>query len=191
MGEGGLHPIIAAAAAAELPPWASVRPERRVHMAAVARLLDLWAHRLGLADVDRARWRAAAWLHDALHDADPAALGADAPDLPAPIRHGPAAAARLAREGVVDEELLEAVRWHTLGCPDWGRLGRFLYLADYLEPGRTFRAAERAGLRARLPEDEQAVLRAVCRRRLVRLVSRGLALHPRTVGFWNELAGGS
>lgn len=191
MGEVGLHPIVAAAAAGEIPPWGSVRPDRRGHMAAVARLLDLWAHRLDLPSVDRARWAAAAWLHDALRDADPAELAEEAGEFPPPVRHGPAAAARLVRDGVVDDELLEAVRWHTLGSPGWGRLGRFLYLADYLEPGRSFRAAERAALRARLPEEADTVLREVCGRRVAWLTTRRLPLHPRTVAFWNELVGRS
>ena len=35
-----------------------------------------------------------------------------------------------------DDEILQAVRWHTTGHPDMGRLGQVLYIADYIEPGR-------------------------------------------------------
>ncbi len=31
-----------------------------------------------------------------------------------------------------------AIRWHTLGNKDMGRLGLIIYLADYLEPRRTY-----------------------------------------------------
>ncbi len=35
-----------------------------------------------------------------------------------------------------DNEVLQAVRWHTAGHPDMGRLGQVLFIADYIEPGR-------------------------------------------------------
>ena len=38
--------------------------------------------------------------------------------------------------GIKDEEILQAVRWHTLGHPDMGKLGQVLFIADYIEPGR-------------------------------------------------------
>jgi predicted HD superfamily hydrolase involved in NAD metabolism len=37
-----------------------------------------------------------------------------------------------------DNEILQAVRWHTTGHPDMGDLGKILYIADYIEPGRMF-----------------------------------------------------
>jgi HD superfamily phosphohydrolase YqeK len=91
---------------------------------------------------------------------------------------------------VNDEELLEAVAFHSLGCAGLRRLGRFLYLADYLEPGRSFAPQENAVLRARLPEDAHAVLRVVCARRLGHRIDRDESLHPHSVDFWNELTAG-
>lgn len=35
-----------------------------------------------------------------------------------------------------DNEVLQAVRWHTTGHPDMGKLGQILFIADYIEPGR-------------------------------------------------------
>ncbi len=89
-----------------------------------------------------------------------------------------------------DEEMLEAIAYHSLGRGGMGRLGRYLYLADYLEPGRRFNPAEDAALRARLPEDLAGVLRTVCERRVAELLGRGLALRSETVEFWNELVAG-
>ncbi len=37
---------------------------------------------------------------------------------------------------IEDDEILQAVRWHTAGHPDMGRLGQILFIADYIEPGR-------------------------------------------------------
>jgi len=183
-----LHPIIAAAARGDLPDWACVAPDRRPHLAAVAEVLNTWAKELGLDETERMRWVAAGWLHDALRDADPDGLADEADGYPRKVRHGPAVAARLRKAGVDDEELLEAVAYHTVGRGGLGRLGRYLYLADYLEPGRSFENSERAELARRLPQDREAVLKSVCARRITRLLDRGFALPRETVDFWNELA---
>jgi len=47
--------------------------------------------------------------------------------------------AYLAREkyGVEDEEILSAIRWHTTGRPNMTRLEKIIFIADYIEPGRT------------------------------------------------------
>lgn len=190
MSEEKLHPIVAAAARGRLPAWAAVGPARRRHLASVADLMDRWARDLGLGERDRSRWLAAAWLHDALRDADPDDLkGIEG--YPPPLRHGPAVAHRLAEAGVDDPELLDALRYHTLGHPDLERLGRFLYLADYLDPSRPFDPAGRAALRARLPEQESVVLWTVCRDRISYLLAKRLPLRPETVAFWNRLRSGS
>lgn len=182
-----LHPTIAAAAAGRLPDWARVSRHRRPHLESVSNLLLRWSSGLNLEEADRVRWAAVGWLHDALRDAPPEQLVADAADYPSQVRHGPAAAAMLRRDGVEDEELLQAVTFHSLGCGGLRRLGRFLFLADYLEPGRMYAPQENAVLRARLPENELAVLRAVCARRISERLQRHKSLRQETVDFWNEL----
>lgn len=37
---------------------------------------------------------------------------------------------------VDDEDILNAIRYHTTGRPDMSRLEKILYIADYIEPGR-------------------------------------------------------
>jgi HD superfamily phosphohydrolase YqeK len=182
-----IHPIIASAAAGRLPEWAVVGPQRLRHLAAVAALLARWAAELHLSEDDRLRWSACGWLHDALRDADPDSMAREAGDFPTSMRHGPAAAARLKAAGVSDSELLEAVAYHSIGRSRLRRLGGFLYLADYLEPGRSHQPQILAAWRVRLPHDHRAALRWVCERRIAHAIDRGRALHPATVGFWNEL----
>lgn len=37
---------------------------------------------------------------------------------------------------VEDDEILDAITWHTTGKPDMSMLDKIIYLADYIEPGR-------------------------------------------------------
>lgn len=147
-----------------------------------------WAEALDLPEEDRVRWRAAAFLHDALRGADPDELRFwTERDWEAALLHGPACAERLREEGVEDEELLRAVTYHTLGHPDLGVLGRHLYLADFLEPGREFLPEVRERLRSVLPaEPLEALLSVVALRIAHRLEVRG-PIRPETVLFWNRL----
>lgn len=185
------HPLVAAAARGELPPWADAGAARVAHMRRVARLLDGWAGERGLDDAARARWRAAGMLHDVLREAEPASLVPLVPpslrDLPDSLLHGPAAATRLREEGVRDEGLLEAVAYHTIGRAGLGSLARMLYAADFLEPGRTFEPAWRAELRGRMPEDEPAVLAEVVAARIGHLVASRSKVRPESLEFWNAL----
>jgi 2-amino-4-hydroxy-6-hydroxymethyldihydropteridine diphosphokinase len=163
-------------------------------MARVAALLEGWAGALGLDREERTRWLAAAWLHDALRNADPEALRPRVPPpaaaLPGPLLHGPAAAERLRIDGVDDGELLRAVAYHTLGHPGLAALGRALYAADFLEPGRDLLNDWRAGLRDRCPGDLPGVVKEILGARIVHLVGRGSPLRAETVAFWNAMAVG-
>jgi 2-amino-4-hydroxy-6-hydroxymethyldihydropteridine diphosphokinase len=154
--------------------------------------MDAWAEGLGLGSAERARWRAAAWLHDALRLAPAAELLPVVPpelrDLPPKMLHGPATAARLRAEGVTDEPLLLAVAHHTIGHPDFDDLGQALYAADFLEPGRTFDPLLRAGLRARMPAALAEVVPAIVRLRITHLLRASRAVRPETLAFWNALA---
>lgn len=183
-----IHPIVdAAGRSGELPSWAACRPWRRAHAARVAALLDAWGAGLDRAEEDRIRWRAAGHLHDALKDAPAGILrGLAGEDLPEPILHGPACAARLASEGVSDRELLEAVAWHSTGHPAFGELGELLFLADFLEPGRTSLEEWRGALRERMPAARREVLTEVLRWRIERLLEREAPVLAPSVELWNR-----
>lgn len=143
----------------------------------MAALLAAWADAARTPEHERARWLRAAWLHDALRDA-PAA---------SELAHGPLAADRAAGEGETDRGVLDAVRYHSLGFAGWDDVGRMLYLADYLEPGRSFDRELRRSLAARVPAEPLPVLRQVAARRIARVVESGWPLVPATVEFWNAL----
>jgi HD superfamily phosphohydrolase YqeK len=174
-----------------LPEWAVVTPERLDHIRRVAELAADWAERMGVPDSERNRWLRAVWLHDALRDATAAELEKWAAGTPGPpeLRHGPASAAHAKAEGETDRGVLDAVRYHSLGLAEWDMVGRILYCADYLEPGRQFQQDERARLAERLPADPGGVLREVARSRLTHLIRSGWPILEPTVRFWNSLVG--
>ncbi|MDQ3139027.1 MAG: phosphohydrolase, partial [Gemmatimonadota bacterium] len=103
------------------------------------------------------------------------------------LRHGPAAAARAEADGETDRGILDAVRFHSIGHAGWDMVGRMLYCADYLEPGREFRPEWRAELAERFPDDSPAVLRAVAGHRLTHLIGSGWPIPEPTVRFWNSV----
>jgi HD superfamily phosphohydrolase YqeK len=145
---------------------------------------------MGVSGVERNRWLRAVWLHDALRDAPEEELRRWASSSPGPsgLRHGPASAARAKAEGETDRGVLDAVRYHSVGLAEWDMVGRILYCADYLEPGRPAEREQRAELASRLPADPAGVVREVARLRLSRLVSSGWPIPEPTVRFWNSLA---
>jgi HD superfamily phosphohydrolase YqeK len=151
-----------------------------------------WARARSLPAYEVTRWEAAAWLHDALRDADPGELRALLPpadrELPDALLHGPAAAVMI--EGLVDPSLAEAVRYHTTGHPALGTLGRALYAADFLEPGRDFAQEWRAGLRARMPHDLDRVVHEIAESRLEHLRGAGHPVRPESAAFHASLAAG-
>ncbi len=207
-----LLPVLEEAARGHFPPWAAATPKRRAHGERVRAVLEGWAREGDLAEEEVLRWGALGILHDALRDAPHDALAGDlekglagtlpeggepsppakaflppdAPRLPGPLLHGPAAALRLRDEGVRDVAFLRAVAFHTLGHPDFDPAGRALYCADALEPGRPDPEGWRAPLRARFALDPEAVLAQVIRRRMLWQVEGGRHLHPHTVGLWNR-----
>jgi HD superfamily phosphohydrolase YqeK len=148
---------------------------------------------MGVSEAEANRWLRAAWLHDALRDAPDEELRRWASSSPGPaeLRHGPASAARAKAEGETDRGVLDAVRYHSVGLAEWEMVGRILYCADYLEPGRSSKREMRAELARRLPDDPAGVLREVAQIRLSRLVSSGWPIPEPTVRFWNSLVAGS
>lgn len=186
-----MHLAVERAARGTLPDWAVASECRVRHMERVTALLGSWADALSLSDEDRVRWTSLGYLHDALRDEDPELLrrelGAEWEGLPGPILHGPAAARRLADDGLQDDDLLRAIAYHTLGHPELEEVGIALYLADFLDPGRDFLNEWRADLRGRMPGDLDGVAVEVVGARLGHLVSQKAPLRPETVRFWNVL----
>ncbi len=172
-----------------MPPWAIVSRRRHEHVARVAALVTGWTVAMRLPIDESRRWLRAVWLHDALRDAPEAEMRRWAPHVEGPVelRHGPAAAARAELEGELDADVLSAVRWHSVGWNGWAQVGRTLYCADFLEPGRDFDRDDRAALAARFPDDPVGVLRDVVRRRFAYADVQGWSHPPESVAFRDEV----
>jgi len=120
-------------------------PEKKVeHVFSVARLMQQIAPMLGL---DEELCIAAGLLHDICRAVPAEELLAQAHEYDLPVSevqaahpmllHGPVAAEECRRIlGLEDENLYEAIYFHTTGRPFLRGLGQALYLADFSEPHR-------------------------------------------------------
>jgi HD superfamily phosphohydrolase YqeK len=181
------------AAAGRLPAWARVGRRRLAHIRRVADLMGAWAVELQLPPDEQVRWKAAGYLHDALRDESTEQLRSMVSErmkhFTGGLLHGPAAAEQLRRDGVRDESLLRAIEFHTIGHPSLDELGQALFIADYIEPGRTFEPVRLAVLRARMPAALDQVLKEVLSWRMERLLREGRPIRTETATFWNQING--
>ena len=161
----------------DLPAWAQAGKERRKHVQRVAALLEDWAEAMEVGERELDRWLRAAWLHDALREAR----------LAAGVTHGAAAAERAQQDGETDHGVLDAIRYHSVGHAAWDDVGKMLYLADALEPGRKRNRKQRARLAERVPRERDRVLRKVVANEIRRRLRAGRPVHPQTIEFWNRL----
>ena len=175
--------------ASGMPVWAQVSERRFAHIQRVTSLLRAWGAAMRLNPDEANAWIDAGTWHDALRDAPVEELRKITGDRSSPdgLLHGPATAIKLEAEGEQRQNLLDAVRYHTVGSAKWDRTGRALYMADYLEPGRKFSREDRNFLAAQVPTSFDAAFRQVVRFRLDWSVREGNHIYPETVALWNSL----
>ena len=171
------------------PSWSVMSAKRRDHVSRVVDMLAGWALALSVDDTETRAWLDAGAWHDALRDCDEPALRLMTGDRERPfgMLHGPAAAIRLSTEGEARSDVLEAIRWHTIGNVQWTRTGRALYMADFLEPGRGFMQTDRRFLAERVPDAFDEVFRQVVRVRIEWTLRESKGLAPETVALWNAV----
>ena len=102
--------------------------------------------------------------------------------------HGPVGAELLRHEdGLDDDEILDAVRYHTTGHPILTPLGLLVFIADKLEPRKIKSYPYQQELRHIANENlQQAVLEFLCRESALRL-QRRRPVHPASVAAINAL----
>ena len=135
----------------------------------VAKAQEL-AHRFG-ADPEKAE--IAAWFHDAYREAGN-------------LEHGPIAADALRRDfGIDDEDILNAIRYHTTGRPGMSLLEKVIYLADSIEDGRQFPGIDE--LRCMDSEDIDPCIYRLMTHTKAYVESLGISFHPRSIQAIEDL----
>lgn len=102
------------------------------------------------------------------------------------IMHG-RAGAHIAKEvmGINDEEILEAIRFHTTGKEEMNLLEKIIYLADYIEPYRSYPGVEKLREVAFANLDEALLLAYDNTLRFV--LEKGQLIHVDTIKARNKL----
>lgn len=101
--------------------------------------------------------------------------------------HAPLGAEVLRNEwGISDEEILHAVAVHTLGDTEMSLLDKIIYMADYVEPNRTFGGVEELRELAFRSLDEAIMVGASWT--LTEIIEGGRTIHPISLKVYNEYA---
>ncbi|MBI1320903.1 MAG: HD domain-containing protein [Candidatus Hydrogenedens sp.] len=166
-----------------------LKEKRLAHALSVTEHLADFGPELGL---ERDRLITAALLHDLCRNFEDDIMLARAAEYGLPIEpihearpillHGPVAAEEARRYlGLTDEDVYEAVYWHTTGTPGLGLLGRALMVADFSEPLRKYpEAAETRAVLAR--EGFGAALRYMAQAKQG-FAEKKTQFHPETRAF--------
>ena len=102
------------------------------------------------------------------------------------LLHGPVGAKLAQTEyGIKDQEIIDAIATHTVGGPTMGPLAKIIYLADLIEPGRSFPGVDKLRTLAKINLDD-AVL-AAYDQSLEYLIRQGSFIHPATIAGRNCL----
>lgn len=100
--------------------------------------------------------------------------------------HAPVGAYLVKKEvGIQDEEILDAIRYHTTGRPGMTTLEKVVFLADYIEPNRSFPGVDEVRKAAENSLDEAIVLSLQNTIRF--LLSKNQLIYPQTVETYNDI----
>jgi nicotinate-nucleotide adenylyltransferase len=176
---------------------ATLKPARYEHTLNVAALADALARRHG---EDAAKARLAGLLHDAGRRFAPPVMAEYARKRRLKVPHRDLTAALepmllhahisedLARRefGISDEDVLSAIRKHTLGDPRMSRLDKIVYVADACSADRRHPGV--AKTRELAFGDLDAAFERCLAAKLSDALARRAWLHPLTIELWNTLA---
>jgi predicted HD superfamily hydrolase involved in NAD metabolism len=175
---------------------AALSPARFRHVEGVVATADELARRYG---VDPEKARIAAWAHDYAREWPverwyevAKERGVEEPFFAVPeLLHGHIVASMMPELfGIADEDIANAVRYHTSGRVGMSTLEKVVCLADYIEPGRTFPAVEE--LRKLAEQDLDLALASAFDNTIRFLLERHKPIFPLTVlarnHLWQEIA---
>lgn len=103
------------------------------------------------------------------------------------LLHGSVAAAKVREDlGITRPEILEAIQYHITGAANITALTQLVFIADFIEPGRTYEPAKALRDEAFSLEPDQLLLK-VYNHAIIFVVSQGYLVHPRTMDGRNQL----
>ena len=175
-----------------------ISEDRLEHVLAVKNEAVRLAKRFGV-DVEKARW--AGLLHDCAKGLSNNNLLQKAKefgivisdvykDEPA-LLHAPVGAEIAKREfGIEDEEILKAIKVHTLGSSKMSTLDKVVFLADHIEPNRECETIDL--LRKHIKKDTKGrtlndAVRTACEDTIRYHLDLGETIHPQTIKTRNSL----
>ncbi|HLS22476.1 MAG TPA: bis(5'-nucleosyl)-tetraphosphatase (symmetrical) YqeK [Pseudogracilibacillus sp.] len=171
---------------------ANLSDKRYAHTLRVTKCALTLAERF---DVAKEKVQIAALFHDYAKDESPEKLRQLIKDYHLPetllqyhdeLWHGPVAAKWLEQEkGITDQDILNAIYYHTTGRSEMSDVELVVFVADYIEPARDFPGVDtvRALAKKRL---ELAAYQAL-KQTITFLVSKEKMIHPNTFYAYNNL----
>ena len=87
--------------------------------------------------------------------------------------------------GITDEQVLDAIRWHTTGRAAMSLLEKITFLSDYTEDGRSFPGIER--VRALVDKDLDEALLVAFDQKINYVLQQGWPVHPSMIEARNWL----
>lgn len=170
---------------------AELSPKRFGHTVGVVHAAERLAEIYG---IDKERARIAAWVHDVAREWSTDTLVAVSEKVEVPagfggipkLLHGPIAAVLL-RDwfGIEDDEMANAIRFHTTGRVQMTTMDKIIYLADAIEPGRDYDAVGR--IRELANSDLDLALAESMDDTLRYLIERHKPIFPLTIMVRNDL----
>lgn len=96
------------------------------------------------------------------------------------------AAAQIAREelGITDTAILSAVAFHTVGNADMDLLAKIVFVADFIEPGRSFDGVDKARKLAKKNIDEAVIYKLGSS--IIHTIESRERLFPHSVYVYNQ-----
>jgi predicted HD superfamily hydrolase involved in NAD metabolism len=102
------------------------------------------------------------------------------------LLHGPVGAYLSKFEfGIDDEDVFNAIYYHTTGRKDMTTFEEIIYLADFISIDRNFEGVEE--IRKKAFENFEEALLMSCNSTLTYVINRNLPIHPLTIEFRNWL----
>lgn len=100
------------------------------------------------------------------------------------IWHAPVGAVQAKRDfEITDEEIINAIIFHTVGSPEMTAVEKVIFVADYIEPGRDFEEAIEARKLAEKSLEE--VIQYKLKSTIIDLIKQNKKIYPKAIDSYN------